>query len=93
MGKKGKPEVQDAWPAGKGKLIIQLLKATDLISKDRNGKSDPFVRVETQGKVRFKTETHKKTLNPEFTNKDVVFLTSPEHLRPEDELVLEIRDW
>lgn len=102
MPKKHRPDVTSAWgapgvqhgtPGVKGKLLIMLVSGDGLVSRDRNGKSDPFIKVEAGGKKRFQTEVHKKTLDPKFGNKDVCFLVTPDHLRMEDEVVLEVRDW
>jgi len=42
-----------------------ILKARDLKSADSNGLSDPYAKVLLLGK-KYKTKTHKKTLNPEW---------------------------
>ncbi|EPY53279.1 synaptotagmin family C2 domain-containing protein [Schizosaccharomyces cryophilus OY26] len=49
-----------------GKMIVDILNATDLASADSNGKSDPFVLFELQGEEVFRTKTIKKNLNPVF---------------------------
>ncbi|XP_067090732.1 multiple C2 and transmembrane domain-containing protein 2 [Osmerus mordax] len=48
-----------------GFLQVQVLKATDVLSADLNGKSDPFCVVEL-GNSRLQTQTIYKTLNPEW---------------------------
>ncbi|QPG77149.1 hypothetical protein FOA43_004554 [Brettanomyces nanus] len=53
-----------------GMLHLRLLRAEGLPSADKNGKSDPFVRLYLNGEEFFKSKTKKKTLNPEW-NEDV----------------------
>lgn len=48
-----------------GFLQVKVIKATDLISADLNGKSDPFCVLEL-GNSRLQTHTIYKTLNPEW---------------------------
>lgn len=46
-----------------GQLYIKLLRATDLLSMDRNGSSDPYVQLTLCGTTH-KSKTTKKDLNP-----------------------------
>ncbi|XP_026233753.1 multiple C2 and transmembrane domain-containing protein 2-like isoform X2 [Anabas testudineus] len=69
-----------------GYLQIKVLKATDLIAADLNGKSDPFCVLEL-GNDRLQTHTVYKTLNPEW-NKVFTFPVKDIH----DVLVVTIFD-
>ncbi|ODV60919.1 lipid-binding protein [Ascoidea rubescens DSM 1968] len=74
-----------------GQLTVTVLNGRNLISADRNGKSDPFVEVRLNGKKYLKTKTIKKTLNPDWITKEecVIPLTNRTHSH------LEVRcfDW
>merc|ERR1712000_718221 len=48
-------------------LSLKLVKGVDLVAKDANGKSDPYVVVEFDGK-KFKSPTIKSTLNPTWNH-------------------------
>ena len=58
-----------SWEADVGKLdvsgtlVVELVRATNLLSADRNGFSDPYVKLSLVGKTH-KSKTIKKTLNP-----------------------------
>ncbi|KAM4618256.1 multiple C2 and transmembrane domain-containing protein 2 [Polymixia lowei] len=54
-----------------GFLQVKVIKATDLLAADLNGKSDPFCVIEL-GNSRLQTQTVYKTLNPEW-NKAFTF--------------------
>jgi Ca2+-dependent lipid-binding protein len=41
-----------------------LLRASDLVSKDLNGFSDPYYELKVNGKCKYKSSIKKKTLNP-----------------------------
>ena len=61
-----------------------VIAAKDLVPLDNNGKSDPYVKVkiislDEDEKVKYKTKTHRKNLNPEFNE---MFLID---INPEDE--------
>ncbi|MFT7806715.1 multiple C2 and transmembrane domain-containing protein 2-like [Arapaima gigas] len=58
-----------------GFLQVKVIKATDLLAADLNGKSDPFCMLEL-GNNRLQTHTMYKTLNPEW-NKVFTLQVSP----------------
>ncbi|KAH8995454.1 C2 domain-containing protein [Lactarius akahatsu] len=51
-------------------LCVQVLSCRDLLAKDNNGYSDPFVTVSLLGK-QFRTPVSKKNLNPKY--EDAIF--------------------
>jgi len=53
-------------------LRVRVLSCNDLVAKDRNGFSDPFVSVSVLG-TRFQTPVCKRTLSPVYTAKDATF--------------------
>lgn len=74
-----------------GNLTVAVIKATNLISADRNGTSDPFIRFYVDEQRVFKTETYKKTLNPIFS-KDETF-TVPIVNRIHTPVIAKVFDW
>ena len=62
-----------------GRLTVKIARCNDLIPMDRNGRSDPYVKVELlQGEkykdvTSFRTATIPKTLNPVFTDRPTAF--------------------
>lgn len=72
-----------------GTLTIELLNAHNLLSKDSNGKSDPFVKVYLNGKDFYKTKTKKKTLDPEWGETATVEVDS----RVQSTLRFKVNDW
>ncbi|XP_047327846.1 extended synaptotagmin-1-like [Impatiens glandulifera] len=59
-------------------IELVLIEAKDLVAADRNGKSDPYVRVH-YGSVKEKTKVMYKTLNP-IWNQKFKFLDDGSHL-------------
>ena len=55
------------------RLSIQVRRARNLPSKDKNGFSDPFVVLQHKGQ-NFRTEIRFKTLNPEW-NEECLFIS------------------
>ncbi|KAF8486476.1 phosphatidylserine decarboxylase-domain-containing protein [Russula ochroleuca] len=53
-------------------LRVRVLSCQDLVAKDRNGLSDPFVNVSILS-TRFQTPVCRRTLSPVFTAKDATF--------------------
>ena len=54
-----------------------MIAAKDLVSKDSNCLSDPYVKAKIipraeDGKMKYKTKTHRKNLNPEFNETFVI---------------------
>ncbi|BEJ14342.1 hypothetical protein CspHIS471_0401090 [Cutaneotrichosporon sp. HIS471] len=47
-------------------LRVRVVRANDLVAKDRNGFSDPFVTMTMAPATRFTTSVVKRTLNPSF---------------------------
>ena len=55
-----------------GVLRCDLLYGREIHGADRSGKSDPFVVFQLNGQKVFKSQTKKKTVNPDW-NEDFVF--------------------
>lgn len=72
-----------------GTLTVELLNAHNLLSKDSNGKSDPFVKCYLNGKDFYKTKTKKKTLDPEWNETTTVSVDS----RVQSILRFKVSDW
>ena len=52
---------------GRGAAVsVRVVRATGLLAADKSGKSDPYVKLQTQGGTKAKTSVIKKTLNPEW---------------------------
>ncbi|EPS65882.1 hypothetical protein M569_08887, partial [Genlisea aurea] len=61
------------------KLVVEVVEANDLMPKDGNGSSNPFVEVEFGGQ-RQRTSTRHKSLNPRWNEKLVFGVRNPEEL-------------
>lgn len=72
-----------------GTLSLEILNASDLLSMDSNGKSDPFVKVYLNGESFFKTKTKKKTLDPEWNESTTIDIDS----RVQSILRFKVSDW
>lgn len=74
-----------------GDLKINIKSANDLISSDRNGKSDPFVKLylNDNGSPFYKTKTIKKTLDPTWNESCTVQVAN----RVNNYLKIKIMDW
>jgi len=88
---KGAGEV-DAWyrldgRTRLGQLILRVVSAENLLAADSNGKSDPFVQV-TFGKLKKKTKTKYKTLDPVWGEEFAFDIFSIK-----DKIEIEIFDW
>jgi Ca2+-dependent lipid-binding protein len=47
-----------------GELKVRAIEAKDIVAKDTNGKSDPYLALRVDGKTFSKTKVKPKTLNP-----------------------------
>ncbi|XP_074652176.1 uncharacterized protein LOC141906731 isoform X3 [Tubulanus polymorphus] len=72
--------------AGHGLLELNIIKAKDLVAKDKNGLSDPFCVVKIGKEKKFQTTVKKKTLNPVWDEWVTMQL-------PKDDETLEIVVW
>lgn len=72
-----------------GTLSIDIINATDLLSKDSNGKSDPFVKFYLNGKEFYRTKVKKKTLDPVWNESTTVAIDS----RIQSILRVKVSDW
>ncbi|KAI0715741.1 phosphatidylserine decarboxylase-domain-containing protein, partial [Cerioporus squamosus] len=73
-------------------LRVQVLSCTNLLAKDRNGSSDPFVVVSLLG-TKHQTPVSKRTVNPTYNPKDATF-DFPIYLSLADKLgVVELVVW
>ncbi|KAI0706958.1 phosphatidylserine decarboxylase-domain-containing protein [Earliella scabrosa] len=73
-------------------LRVQVLSCANLLAKDRNGSSDPFVVVSLLGN-KHQTPVAKRTVNPTYSRKDATF-DFPIHLSLADKLgVVELVVW
>lgn len=71
-------------------LVLNLIAGRNLVARDDNGYSDPFVVV-TLGDQKHKSSVVKKSLNPQY---DATFTFSLAGLRPtQDVLNLTVMDW
>jgi len=51
-----------------------LLRASDLVSKDMNGFSDPYFELKVNGKCKYKSSIKRKTLSPAWDEVAIVGL-------------------
>ncbi|EED81501.1 predicted protein [Postia placenta Mad-698-R] len=72
-----------------GMLRIDLLDGSEIQGVDRGGKSDPFVVFHLNGQKMYKSQTKKKTLNPEWNENFVLQVPS----RVVADLTVEAFDW
>ncbi|KAF5377486.1 hypothetical protein D9615_005116 [Tricholomella constricta] len=72
-----------------GTLRVELLDGYQIHGVDRGGKSDPFAVFTLNGQRVFKSQTKKKTLNPEWNENFMVQVPS----RVGSDFELEIFDW
>ncbi|ODV63584.1 Tcb3p ASCRUDRAFT_29922, partial [Ascoidea rubescens DSM 1968] len=72
-----------------GRVKIEILNGEDLLSADRNGKSDPYAVLKFNGIKVYKTEVKKKTLDPVW-NEEIHF---PLISRSRTRIILEAYDW
>lgn len=75
------------------KYVLSIMNARNLSKADFFGKSDPFVKVYFNGKYQGRTATIKKTLNPDWSEKEMFELVVPRGLQLEHtRLELEVLD-
>lgn len=74
-----------------GVLHVRLLRGDNLVSKDANGRSDPFVKLSV-GKQLHKSSTKKETLNPVW-DEEFDFVVGMAELENKTRLRLEVWDW
>ncbi|KAJ7596712.1 C2 domain-containing protein [Mycena floridula] len=72
-----------------GVLRVDLLDGHGIVAADRGGKSDPFAVFSLNGQKIFKSQTKKKTLNPEWNEDFTTQVTS----RVGANFTVEIFDW
>ncbi|ODQ79516.1 hypothetical protein BABINDRAFT_161907 [Babjeviella inositovora NRRL Y-12698] len=72
-----------------GKLQLEVLGAEGLMAADRNGKSDPYVKLFLNNCEVFKSEKVKKTLDPTWNE----LVTLPIPSRSRSRLLLQVYDW
>ncbi|KAE9395950.1 hypothetical protein BT96DRAFT_958377 [Gymnopus androsaceus JB14] len=72
-----------------GVLNVTLMDARDILAADRGGKSDPFAVFTLNGQKVFKSQTKKKTLNPDWNEQFPVSVTS----RVASDFNVELFDW
>ncbi|KAI0308025.1 tricalbin [Multifurca ochricompacta] len=72
-----------------GSLRISLLTGHDVPAVDRGGKSDPFAVFTLNGQQVYKSQTKKKTLNPEWYEDFLVSVSS----RVGADFQIEVFDW
>ncbi|KFO75634.1 Ras GTPase-activating protein 4, partial [Cuculus canorus] len=75
-------------PGGRQRLRCAVLEARDLARKDRNGASDPFVRLRYNGKVQESTVV-KKSCYPRWNETFEFELAEPAR----EQLCVEVWDW
>ncbi|KAG9314629.1 C2 domain-containing protein [Chiua virens] len=72
-----------------GVLRVDLIEGRNLIAADRGGKSDPYVVFTLNGHKAFKSQTKKKTLNPDWSENFTVSVPS----RVAADFSVEVFDW
>ena len=72
-----------------GTLYLEIKRGFELLSKDSNGKSDPFVKLYLNGDEFYHTKTIKKTLEPEWNESTSINIDS----RVQSILRVKCSDW
>ncbi|CAI8500424.1 unnamed protein product [Pichia kudriavzevii] len=72
-----------------GTLNIEFVGARELLSKDSNGKSDPFVKAYLNGDEFYKSKTIKKTLEPTWNESTSISIDS----RVQSVIRFKVNDW
>ena len=74
-----------------GVLHVTLVRGDSLVSKDANGRSDPFVKL-SLGKQQHKSSTKKATLNPVW-DEEFDFVVGAYELESGQKIRMEVWDW
>ncbi|KAG0559689.1 hypothetical protein KC19_10G123500 [Ceratodon purpureus] len=85
----GAPATYVSEEVSKPTLVVEILEATDLISADLNGKSDPYVEIQFRRQKK-RTKIIKKNLNPKWKDEQHEF--SIENWDMSNFLTLRVRD-
>lgn len=89
--------IKDKSIEGVGKPVyIEIVGCTNLIAADKNGQSDPYVKVKLGKKDLHETKPVMKTLNPAFSlqeNSTFIFEESPEAVKKNAGLTFKVKDW
>lgn len=72
-----------------GLLSIKLLRGFNLPAADKNGYSDPYIVLTSNGVETFRTKTIKKTLNPEWNESTQLTVKSRERTK----FIINVLDW
>ena len=64
----------------KGLLEVQVVRGRDLVPKDSNGLSDPYVVIKYGTQQNFRSKVMKKTLNPEWNETVTLPAPSPDDI-------------
>ena len=67
-------------PRNSGVLEFKLSRGYDLVPKDSNGLSDPYVLVKYGSRTMFRSKVVKKSLNPEWNQVATLAAPSPEEV-------------
>jgi Ca2+-dependent lipid-binding protein len=65
-----------SFSSDQGSLRMTLLSGHDILAVDRGGKSDPFAVFTLNGDRVYKSQTKKKTLNPEWHEEFMITVVS-----------------
>mmetsp|Transcript_27422 Transcript_27422/g.41740 ORF Transcript_27422/g.41740 Transcript_27422/m.41740 type:complete len:868 (-) Transcript_27422:89-2692(-) len=77
-------------------LVVEIMSCRDLLIGDKNGWSDPYVKVKMGKKDLHRTDYITKTLNPVFsesTKSTFILVCTDKELLNEGGLLLKIKDW
>ncbi len=64
----------------KGVMEIQVTRGRDLVAKDSNGLSDPYVVIKYGSRVMFRSKVIKETLNPEWNETVTMAVPAPDDI-------------
>ncbi|KAJ1669169.1 Tricalbin-2, partial [Spiromyces aspiralis] len=72
-----------------GELRIRLISGSNLPAVDRSGTSDPYVVLQVNGEVVWKSDVIKETLNPKWNQQAILYVRN----RNNTALTVEVFDW